>query len=515
MKHYLTSVLAACAIAFPAMAGDSIAVNWEAGAVFNTGSETLAPHHITASSVITQRHGAQAFGSLWHDMDSTARFSWSAGVTALGGYTSATPYLRYDTEAAALLPVDRHPGRLQLLRLSAAVKYRCLYLLVGKDYHRSPLVDGDLSSGDLIMSGHTPLPPGARAGFIDFQNVPFTGGWLQITGEAGYYRSDDSKWLENRYNRLNNFITTGFWLNYKRVHFRSNPQKPLVATVGMQASCQFGGTHTRYVNGVEVERLKMKADAEAFFKALVPGSGGNASGDHFYEGNHVGSWDIKLDYHLHGGTLTAYHQHPWEDGSGIGFKNGFDGLWGLSYHAARRYAPLSGVVAEYLDLTNHSGPLHFNRHDYTDDTRPDGSPVDASASGSDDYYNNYAFAGYSYRGQSIGSPMVMAPLYNTDGYMRYLHNVMRGFHLGAEGYVTPQWQWQVKATWRKSWGNVFMPLQQAVSATSWMACASWKQAPAQGWRASLALALDSGKLTGDNFGALLSVSYLGNFSIHR
>ncbi len=514
MKHLslLFAVLALMA-AGTARADDSIAFHWEAGIVANTGTEQLAPHHIAAVSPVTQRHGLQAFAAIGHEMDTTARFAWNVHLGVMGGYTSRADYLQWDDATATLLPRRQHPGRLLLLQLSAAVKYRCLFLMAGKDYRRSPLVDGNLSSGDLVMSGNVPLPAGARIGFIDYQNVPFTRGWLQIAGEVGYYRTDDGKWLENHYNRLNGYITTGYWLNYKWLHLRSNPAKPLVATVGMQAACQFGGTQISYLNGVETARVKMKADAGTFFKALIPGSGGNASGDHYYEGNHIGSWDVRLDYHFKGNhTLSAYHQHLWEDGSGIGFKNGFDGLWGLEYRNGKAGAPLAAMVVEYLDLTNHGGPLHFNPHDYTDAGRPDGSPVHGEATGADNYYNNYAYAGYSYRGQAIGSPMLVAPLFNQDGYMSFAHNVIRGLHLGAAGHFAPQWQWAFKATWRKSWGSVFVPLKEPVAGTSWLAQVTWRQARDNGWRAGLSLALDRGKLAGNNFGALLSVSYRGNFS---
>ncbi|MBP5560842.1 MAG: hypothetical protein J6X70_03460 [Muribaculaceae bacterium] len=515
-QQFLLFAAAALMAVGTARADDNVTFHWEAGIVANSGTEQLAPHHIAAESLVTQQHGFQVFAAVGHEMDTTARFSWSANVRLMGGYTSNADYLRWNDATASLMPKEQHPGRLLVEQLSAAVKYRCLFLLAGKDYRRSPLVDGSLSSGDLVMSGNVPLPAGARAGFIDYQNVPFTNGWLQIGGEVGYYKSDDSKWLENHYNQLNGFITTGYWLNYKWLHLRSNPSKPFVATIGMQAACQFGGTQIMYTDGVETERVKMDANAKAFFKALIPGSGGNANGDHYYEGNHVGSWDIRFDYRFHNGhSLAAYHQHPWEDGSGICFKNGFDGLWGLQYSNDKPNAPLGAVVVEYLDMTNHSGPLHFNPKDYTTDTRPDGSPIHGEATGADNYYNNYAYSGYSYRGQALGSPMLVSPLFNQDGYISFAHNVMRGFHFAATGHFAPQWQWTFKGTWRKSWGNIFMPLESPVASTSWLARVGWQQSTCGGWRASLSLALDRGKLTGDNFGALLSVSYHGNFSFNH
>lgn len=505
-------LIAAALMALPATlaATDSIGVHYQAGLVLNAGSEQIAPHFITSQhrGIVTQQYSTLLQGKVNRDLELDKRLSWGAGAEVLAGYTSSADYQRYNVDLAAFEPQKQHPARVWLQQLYVTGKHRGVFLTVGKKHHGSPLVDEWLSSGDLVMSGNAPLPAGARAGFVDFQNVPFTRGWLQICGEVGYYRSDDSKWLEHHHNNYNNFITTGYWINYKYLHLRSNPNKPFMVTLGMQAACQFGGTQHRYAGGVEVETIKMQANAKAFFKALIPGSGGNASGDHYYEGNHLGSWDLRLDYRFNNGMrLAAYHQHPWEDGSGIGFKNGFDGLWGLEFHSN---APgLETVVVEYLDLTNHSGPLHFNRHDYTDDSRPDGSPVTGQATGADDYYNNYAYSGYHNRGLALGSPMVLSPLYHQDGYMRFLHNVMRGVHVAAAGHLAPQWAYCVKASWRKSWGNIFMPLPKAVSGTSWMGAVAYDPTPH--WHTSLTLAVDRGDLPGKNFGALFTIAYRGAF----
>lgn len=34
--------------------------------------------------------------------------------------------------------------------------------------------------------------------------------------------------------------------------------------------------------------------------------------------------------------IKAFFQKPFEDGSGIGWMNGFDGIWGLEYKNAKR-----------------------------------------------------------------------------------------------------------------------------------------------------------------------------------
>ena len=344
---------------------------------------------------------------------------------------------------------------------------------------------------------------GVGGGFVNFQTVPLTHGWLQVNGEVGYYKPGDNQWLEHHFNYYNHFLTTGWWMNYKNFYFRSHPDKPLVVTVGMQAACQFGGTINTYMNGTLVETVKQNTNAEAFFKALIPGHGGSHQGDKvFFEGNHLGSWDVLLDYRLRGGAhLRAYCQKPWEDGSGIGFRNGFDGLWGLEWRSAQP-GWVTGAVLELLDLTNQGGPIHWAPADH------EGTTITTPVTGMDNYYNNYAFNGYQNRGMAIGTPMTRSPLYNRDGHLNFDHTVLRGVHLAVKGQLSAQLRYRVMGSWRRSWGTLEQPVPH-VDATSLMVEATYTPARVPALECTAQLAIDRGKLLGNNAGALVSVTYHG------
>ena len=367
------------------------------------------------------------------------------------------------------------------------------------------------------MSGNARAAFGARAGFISFQNVPFTRGWLQIRGEYGYYRHNSTTWLENHYNYYNSFITTHYWFNYKNIRLRSNPSKPLVLTIGAQAACQFAGTVNYYQNGEVRETVLMKANAKAFWRALFAGSGGESLGDQAYvQGNHVGSWDIALDYKLDNGSLLrGYYQSIWEDGSGIGKMNGFDGLWGVEYRS-NRHGLVTGAVVEFLNFMNQSGAIHFAYKDLVDDEHPKGSNIEYSATGSDDYYNNYCYNGYHNHGMSIGTPILKSPLYNTDGYMRFTDNRLRGFHLAVMGDLGYQVRYRAMLSWRKSFGTPFIPRREPLTCTSMMLEATYSPQWLSGLVFKAQLAHDHGMLYGgNNTGALLSITYNGNFTFNR
>ncbi len=508
-RHLLAPIIALAALAATAQTD----VQWHAAATLNTGNSALAPYYIASmrGGTVTQQHSTLLHAGLSHATDTTRRLSWGAGVELWGGWASSATYARFAPGTPDVLAPagGQHPARAWVQQAWVEGKHRGVRLTLGAKHAGSPLLSDDLTSGDLTRSGNSRPMMGASAGFVNFQNVPFTKGWLQVNGEVGYFKPADNSWLENHYNYYNHFITTGWWMNYKNFYLRSHPGKRLVATIGMQAACQFGGKRTTYVGGTATETIEQKADAEAIFKALIPGSGGSNKGDAaYYEGNHLGSWDVLLDYRLGGGShLRAYYQSPWEDGSGIGKRNGFDGLWGIEWRAQQPQA-LEAALVEYFDFTNQSGPIHWAPADHP------GTTVGTASTGMDNYYNNYAFNGYHNRGMSIGSPMLRSPLYNRDGHLRFDHNVVRGVHAAVKGHITRQLAYRAMGSWRRSWGSLEQPLPH-VDCTSLMVEATYSPLRLPALECTAQLAVDRGKLYGNNVGALVSVTYHGNFTLGK
>jgi len=487
-------------------------IDYQATLTANAGSGSLAPYYIASGrgGTVTQQYSALLSGQLWHTMDTTTRLSWGAGAELWMGYASSANYDRYDVNTHTFHTNSQHPARLWVQQAYIEGKYRGVFAVLGQKDIYSQLVNPQLSSGDLIMSGNARPAAGLRAGFVNFQNIPFTHGWVQITGEVGYYKAFDNSWLENHYNYYNHFITTGTWLHYKNIYFRTNPHQPFVFTIGAQAASQFAGTATYYQEGTITQITSMKADLKAFWRTMIAGSGGSSHGDNFVEGNHLGTWDIAAQYSLRSGhILRAYYQSPWEDGSGIGMMNGFDGLWGIEYRHPSKDSWLTGAVLEYVDLTNQSGPIHWAPGDH------EGTPLTHQSTGADDYYNNYIYNGYQNRGMSIGSPFVRSTLYNLDGYMRYRDNLIRGLHAAIMGNLSPYISYRLMGSWRRAWGTPLIGRATAASATAMMLEATYCPPRQLPLRMTAQVAFDHGTLYGNQIGGLFSISYHGNFSLKR
>lgn len=448
---------------------------------------------------VSSRHNFIAEASIGRDMPLDRRFSYGFKVDLLAAAAPSLDYERYADDAWTTHSL--HPSRARVQQLYGEVKWRGVFLTLGMKEHGPALVNPVLSSGDLVESGNALPIPEARIGFVDFQDIPLTRGCVQIQGEISWGKMMDSDWWTSHYNRYTWHVTTGQWYSYKRLLLRSDPRRPLSVTVGMQTAAIYAGETSWYSKGRLERTDKRPMNFEGLLKLAIPSTSSAEGG--FVDGNHLGTWDFQARYLLPSGhTLKAYFSWPWEDGSGIGRRNGWDGLWGLEYSAPGR-RPLSGAVIEYLDFTNQSGPIHYAPGDH------DGSTITSQATGADDYYNNAYYNSYAYYGLSIGTPALMAPLYNLDGFAAYVANRLRGFHAAATGSLGPV-DWRAAVSYRRAWGNGHIVLPRPLHSTSALLEASWSATPIlPGLAIKGSLAIDSGTMPGNSFGAILTLSYSG------
>lgn len=486
---------------FPLGVAAELPVNYEASLTAGTGSGDFAPYYISSlrHGRFTQADNVQAEVRLWHEMDYSRRFSFGFGADVIGGYSSAVNYERYDKETNGWYFHKERPAAFRIQQLYAELKYRAVFFNIGMKEHGSAILPQSLTSGDLIASGNARPIPEIRSGFIDFQDIPFTRQWLQISGEVAFGKMMDNDWWRDHYNYYNGHIATDELYNYKRCYFRTKPTEPFSVTFGMQAAAVFGGTNRYYNRGVIMWEDKWPSGIKEFFKMILPSKDGVEG---FVSGNHLGTWDIKARYQLKSGhEISAYTSWLWEDGSGIGKLNGWDGLWGIGYKAPSR-SLVSGAVVEYLDFTNQSGPIHFSPDDFPGTNVPD------HVSGADDYYNNAAHNSFAYFGQSIGTPAMMAPIYNRDGYLGFIGNRLRGFHIGVEGSLSPTVDYRLKGGYRKAWGTGKMMLKTPIHETAVMAEADWHPGrKLKGFSLNVQAELNRGTMPGNAFGVLVGLRY--------
>ena len=345
-----------------------------------------------------------------------------------------------------------------------------------------------------------------------FWTVPFTKEWVQINFDFGYGKFLDSDYHEAASyidGRLASAYVKDALFHQKHLYIRSNPEKPLFVTVGIEHAVQFGGT-SYLLDHNELRVKKKSAGLKAFWNVILPlGDSNYYENDNSWEdwiyGNHLGSMTCQIGWNItpqH--QVQAYLDNPFEDGSGIRKGNGWDGIWGLQYHnRASRRQVLRGAVFEYVQTTNQCGPLHWDSGDYPEPIR---SQITDYVTGNDNYYNQGIYGCYAHYGMTPGNPLITSPIYNKDGRATYTDNRIKAWHLGVNGEVTDRLSYLVKGSYREGWGTYAFPLPEKHHSFDALFQADYINGP---WYLSGAFAFDKGNIYGDCATFYFKIGYHG------
>ena len=491
-----------------ARAADGLSMQGTTEAAFGSGEHT--PYYLTAN-----RHGI---------------LSTEAGTGYLRASATWNRSLRR-THLVAVADVQVQTGdysSLYVQQLALDASWRYVFLTAGAWELDPMLRHRELSSGATVWSGNARPIPQVQAGTNGFLDLPGTHQWVQFYFDISYGRYTDDGYLRNRHDTFmqywadrgvdkrgmpNAYLTDRVWHHHKQLYFRTDPERLWYVTAGLDHAVQFGG---RTINNPNTDYIDWAYPVKFkdFFKVLKPTSGDdsdNIGDQNFAYGNHVGNISLMLTRQAGRSTLNLYLENLFEDGSGMAKRNGWDGLWGIEWTRPDA-AWIDGIVLEYLQTTDQSGPIHWAPSDFDKDLQ---EQLPNEARGADDYYNNYFFCGFAHHGQTIGSPMLKAPAYNKDGYLRFTDTRVRAWHIGLSGHAPHHARYhmgyKLLASYRNAYGTPFISANHARHAFNFL-CEYFYQ-PTSYWDLSVAYALDRGSLYGNNAAVGLKVSYA--FSVDR
>ncbi len=171
-------------------------------------------------------------------------------------------------------------------------------------------------------------------------------------------------------------------LHYKHFALITKFSENHTLTAKIQHFAQWAGTSPDFG--------KLKSDFSGFIDVFTARESAEIGVDgEIYNavGNHLGSYLLDYEFTSSFGTASVYHEHPFEDGSGSGFSNFPDGVWGL-YFQPKEIKWISGILYEFITTKDQSSL-----------ERPD------------NYFNNSVYrSGWTYEGAIIGLPlMITAP----------------------------------------------------------------------------------------------------------
>jgi len=361
----------------------------------------------------------------------------------------------------------------------ATLHYRWMGLSIGSKELNSELLNQQLSSGGLTWSGNARPIPQVKIGILDYVKIA---PWAKVKAEISY-----GKWTDNNYQEkkvgLNYWYTKNILYHHKSFFFQlGNPVSHWQFNLGMSLDAQFGG-YTE--NHPYLQQRNLGNQVKDYFKIFFPIK---QSETEYFEGNFMGSEHLKLTYKQNDYHLSAYLENYYDDFSGMGKKNGFDGLWGIEYKTKNKQT-INGLVIEYYQTTNQSGPLHGLDESIVKKT-----------GGADDYYNHDVYPGWVHWGMTMANPFIASPIYNSDGNMTFKYNRVKAVHIGWSGDIFDDLSYRAKISYNQTWGTPFKPTTDILENFSTFAEVNYYPNKLNGWNFTLSGAFDTGSIYGDNLG---------------
>lgn len=386
-------------------------------------------------------------------------------------------------------------------------------LTIGAKEQPMELKNQELSTGSQTFGINARPVPQVRIALPDYWTIPGTRNWLALKGHIAYGKTTDDNWQKDFVAPENRYTEDALY-HSKAGYLKVGPSR-LTAELGLEMACQFGGKSYYEVSGGNWQMIPNESGLKAFWHAFFP-SGGEFNETTYMnaEGNHLGSWLVRLNYEADSWKLSAYMDHFFDDHSAMFFLD-YDGYGeGEEWNTRKenRYLLydfkdmmlglelqlknslwLNNIVLEYLYSKYQSGPVYHDRTKAFSD----------HVAGNDNYYNHHIYTGWQHWGQVMGNPLYRSPLYNEDGRICVADNRFVAWHLGISGQPIDILHYRVLATYQTGYGTYNDPFVSRQHNLSLLAEVSLNLK--SGWSLKGGLAMDKGKLLGDNYGAQLTV----------
>ena len=399
------------------------------------------------------------------------------------------------------------------------IDYKKFELSIGSKEYPGIQKNQLLSSGGMSWSGNARPIPMVRLSTPKYISFP----WLfhnalkvKAAVAFGWFTDGDYQARTIRFDSINknssytNTYTKNVLYHQKEFSLMYNfPKSAWSITFDGQLENQFCGDRY-YVDHNVIKVISTPITLKHYWMILIPSQGDSQSptSDQVYAfGNTLGSELLTISYHPKDYEIKGYIENFFEDFSGMSKQNGFDGLWGLEY-ASQTKQGITGVVLEYLQTTDQSGPIHWAPSDYK------GTNLTNQATGNDDYYNNGNYTGWEHWGMTNGNPLLSSPIYNTDGTLRIQNNRVKAFHIGLSAALNHTLDARILTTYSQGWGRHYLPFEKVKTTTSALIELNYSPSKLNGWRFTASTAIDRGTLYGDNSALSLKISKKGSLFAH-
>ena len=272
----------------------------------------------------------------------------------------------------------------------------------------------DLSSGSLSISGNAQPVPNIQFWSPEYLSLPYSNESIAVKAGLSHGWFTGDRWIDNTL------------LHEKWTYIRfGGPDDSVSLYGGLIHQVLWGGSLDPDSAGSEPAR----ASWSNFIRVLTARSGGDDAPETDQLnviGDQLGTYDIGFSWNHEHVKIEGYYQHFFEDGSGMRWRNGLDGLFGIAGTAEHGIPIVPSMLTYERILTNYQSGQFL-------DATVDGEKV--VLGGQDSYYHNGVYrTGWSHQDRILGTPLFV--LQGTGAQARIASNRIRGHHVGVGGSVT-------------------------------------------------------------------------------
>lgn len=387
-----------------------------------------------------KNHGENVF--------TTASYSW--GVNGIAVFSSRNEFT--------------------LNRLFAAIAWKGWELKAGTFY--DPVLYAGLSTtnGNLARSGNARPVPTIRFSTLGYKKMPFWQNWLSFKFEYDEGLLNDERYVANAR------------LHHKSLYGKFRLTQTAWLTAGFEHYVMWGGTSPVY------GQLPDGLDDYWRYIFALPGNDNFPGMDLTnISGNQLGTFQLEFERQFAEWNLTAYVSHPFEDNSGLNWRNWPDNLIGVFMDLKNEKRLVSNLVLEFTN-TRQQGIRDSKDKEY------------------DNYYNHGIYrSGFTYKGLPMSSPLFYPLNVENDISVGIQSNRFYSFHAGVKGYLSENFAWKSMLTYVQHLGTYSKPYNKARNIFSGLIDLSY-QNPGFPVEIGLSAALDLNSHDGKNGGIQLKLA---------
>lgn len=324
---------------------------------------------------------------------------------------------------------------LQLNRLFAGLSFKGWEIKGGTFYDEIRFAGLSTTNGNLARSQNPRPVPKIRLSTMGYKFLPFFQNWFSFKFEYDEGFLNDDRYVHSAH------------LHHKSLYGKFQTGSSWNIHLGFEHFAMWGGTSKNDKIG------KLPDDWNAYWHYVfaLPGNEDFPGTDQKnISGNQLGTYQLEIVKDFTNITSAFYLSHPWEDNSGLNWRNWPDNLLGIHLHLKNEKKLITDFVYEFTNTRQqsildsiyswdeNSGKWKMNEYD--------------------NYYNHGIYqSGFTFEQQVMSSPLFYPVILQEGISMGIRSNRYFSHHIGVKGNLSEYLFWKGMLTYVQHLGTYSKP----------------------------------------------------------